>query len=57
LLTAVAVGGAAGVVAYLGGPQVAALAGWVAGFTTTLTFQAGLWLRRAFAMSTDFGAE
>ena len=47
LLTAVVVGGASGVAAYCGGPYVAALAGWVAGFTTTLTVQAGMWLRPA----------
>ena len=47
LLTAVVVGAVAGVGAYCGGPYVAALAGWIAGFTTTLTVQAGIWLRNA----------
>ena len=45
LLTAVVVGAVAGLGAYCGGPYVAALAGWIAGFTTTLTVQAGMWLR------------
>ena len=45
LLTAVVIGAVAGLIAYCGGPYVAALAGWIAGFTTTLTVQAGLWLR------------
>ena len=46
LLTALVVGAVAGVGAYCGGPCVAALAGWIAGFTTTLTVQAGIWLRQ-----------
>src|SRR5271167_4647523 len=46
LLTAVIVGAVAGLGAYCGGPYVAALAGWIAGFTTTLTVQAGIWLRQ-----------
>jgi hypothetical protein len=55
VLTAVIVGGVAGVGAYCGGPYVAAFAGWLAGFTTTLTVQAGIWLRRAFgSLSTGF---
>ena len=48
VLTAVVVGVVAGAGAYCGGPYVAAFAGWLAGFTTTLTVQAGIWLRRTF---------
>jgi hypothetical protein len=55
LLTAVVVGAGAGVGAYCGGPSVAALAGWIAGFTTTLTVQAGIWLRGALgSVPTDY---
>jgi hypothetical protein len=46
LLTAVGVGAAVGTGAYFAGPYVAALAGGVAGFTTTLFVHAALWLRR-----------
>jgi hypothetical protein len=45
VLAALAVGAVVGVAAYYGGPYVAALAGWLAGFTATLAVQAGLWLR------------
>jgi hypothetical protein len=48
LALAVIVGVVAGIGAYSGGPYIAAFAGWLAGFTTTLTVQAGIWLRRAF---------
>jgi hypothetical protein len=56
LLTAVVVGAASGTAAFWGGPYVAALAGWLAGFTTTLTVQAGLWLRRALDSFPPAGA-
>jgi hypothetical protein len=46
LLTAVGVGAAVGAGAYFAGPYVAAVAGWVAGFTATLFVHAALWLRR-----------
>jgi hypothetical protein len=46
LLTAVGVGTAVGTGAYFAGPYLAALAGWIAGFSTTLFLQLGLWLRR-----------
>jgi hypothetical protein len=49
LLTAAAVGAAAGVAAYWGGPSIAGLAGWIAGFTTTLATHAGIWLRRTLS--------
>jgi hypothetical protein len=55
LLAALAVAAVVGVAAYYGGPYVAAFAGWLAGFTTTLAVQAGLWLRQSigsFAMAT-----
>ena len=45
LLTAIALGTVTGLGAYYRGPSVAALAGWIAGLTTTLAVQAGLWLR------------
>jgi hypothetical protein len=47
LLTAVGVGIAEGTGAYFAGPYLAALAGWIAGFSTTLFLQLGLWLRRS----------
>jgi hypothetical protein len=46
LLTAVGVGAAVGAGAYFAGPYVAAMAGWLAGFTATLFVHAALWLRR-----------
>jgi hypothetical protein len=46
VVAGLAVGTVAGVVAYFGGPYLAAAAGWLAGFTTTLSVQAGIWLRR-----------
>jgi hypothetical protein len=49
LLTAAAVGAATGVAVYCGGPTIAGLAGWIAGFTTTLAVQAALWLRPTFS--------
>ena len=49
LLTALAVGAAAGVAAYFAGPWLAALASGVGGFAAALAVQAGLWLRRAVA--------
>ena len=48
LLLAVLVGALVGFGAYCGGPYVAAFAGWLVGFTATLTVQAGIWLRRTF---------
>jgi hypothetical protein len=48
LLAALAVGAVVGMAAYYGGPYVAAFAGWLAGFTTTLAVQAGFWLRQSF---------
>lgn len=47
LLAALAVGAVVGVAAFCGGPYVAAFAGWLAGFTTTLAVQAGLLLRQS----------
>jgi hypothetical protein len=47
ILAALVVGAVVGVIAYHGGPYVAAFAGWLAGFTTTLAVQAGLWLRQS----------
>src|SRR5262245_39391759 len=44
VLTALAVGVGAGGLAYFGGPYVAAFMGWLAGFTTTLSVQAGIWV-------------
>jgi hypothetical protein len=44
---ALALGAVVGAAAYYGGPYVAAFAGWLAGFTTTLAVQAGLWLRQS----------
>jgi hypothetical protein len=49
LLTALGVGIAVGVLAFCGGPFIAAVTGWIAGFVTTLAAQAGLWLRRMYA--------
>jgi hypothetical protein len=46
LLAAVGFGGLVAVGVYFSGPYVAALAGWVAGFTTSLSVQAGIWMRR-----------
>jgi hypothetical protein len=55
VMAALIVGVVAGLAAYCGGPYIAAFAGWLAGFTTTLTVQAGIWLRRTFgSLSTDF---
>jgi hypothetical protein len=46
ILTAIGVGAVVGAGAYFAGPYVAAVAGWVAGFTATLFVHAALWLRR-----------
>jgi hypothetical protein len=46
VVLALGVVGLAGLGAYLAGPWVAAAAGWLAGFVTTLAVQAGLALRR-----------
>jgi hypothetical protein len=46
LLAAVAAGFVTGLAAWLAGPWLAAAAGGVGGFTTTLALQMGLWLRR-----------
>jgi hypothetical protein len=46
LLTAVAVGTAAGTAAYLAGPWLAAVVSAAGGFATTVAVQAGVWLRR-----------
>ena len=44
-------GAVVGLAAYCGGPYVAAFAGWTAGFTTTLSVQAGIWLRRTIGFT------
>jgi hypothetical protein len=49
VLGAVAVGTAAGVAAYYGGPWLCAAAAWLGGFVATLAVQAGVGLRRALA--------
>jgi hypothetical protein len=49
VLTALGIGTVAGIIAYCGGPYIAAFAGWVAGVSTTVALQIGLWLRRTFA--------
>jgi hypothetical protein len=49
LLAAVGIGTVAAVGVYFAGPYVAALAGWVAGFTTSLSVQAGICLWRLWA--------
>ena len=46
LLIALGVGVVAGTAVYFGGPYVAAVAGWLGGFATTLAVQAGLVLQR-----------
>jgi hypothetical protein len=46
LLVALGVGTVAGAGAYFAGPYVAAAAGWLGGFVTTLAVQAGLAFRR-----------
>jgi hypothetical protein len=46
VLVAVTAGAGTGLAAYLLGPWLAAAAGGVGGFTTTLALQLGLWLRR-----------
>lgn len=46
LLIATGVGVLVGVLAYLAGPSLAALASGVVGFATSLAVQAGLWFRR-----------
>jgi hypothetical protein len=46
LLAAVGIGTVAAVGVYFAGPYVAARAGRVAGFTTSLSVQVGIWLRR-----------
>jgi hypothetical protein len=48
LLVALGVGIVVGIVAYSGGPFIAAVTGWIAGFVTTLATQAGIWWRRTF---------
>src|SRR5262245_4603127 len=49
VVLAAAVGIGVGTGAYFGGPYVAAFTGWLAGFTTTLSVQAGVWMKRVFA--------
>jgi hypothetical protein len=49
LLLALGAGVAVGALAFWGGPYIAALVGWVAGFTSTIAAQAGIWLRRLYA--------
>jgi hypothetical protein len=46
LLLALAVGTVTGAVVYCAGPWIAAAAGWLAGFVTTLGVQAGFAFRR-----------
>jgi hypothetical protein len=46
VLVALTAGAVTGLAAYLLGPWLAAAAGGVGGFTTTLAVQTGLWLRR-----------
>jgi hypothetical protein len=49
LLAALGVGVVVGTVAYCGGPFIAAVTGWIAGFTSALIAQAGVFLRRTLA--------
>jgi hypothetical protein len=49
LLTALGVGLVVGIVAFCGGPYIAAVTGWIAGFTSALIAQAGVFLRRTLA--------
>jgi hypothetical protein len=58
LLTAVAVGVAAGTAAYLAGPWLAAGVSAAGVFTATLAAHAGFWLRRmlAWALGEQFGS-
>jgi hypothetical protein len=56
LLTALGLGSAAGVAAYLAGPWLAAGVSAVGGLTTPLVVRAGHWLQRAYGVSTGGGA-
>jgi hypothetical protein len=51
LLVALSIGITVGVAAWFAGPFFAAFSSGVGGFTTALTLQAGLWLRRMVASS------
>lgn len=53
LLVAVGVGSAASVLAYFSGPWVAAAAGWLSGFVTTLAVQAAAALRKLLGKPTS----
>lgn len=46
LLTALGIGAVVGVSVYFAGPSVAALAGWLGGFATTVALQAGMALKK-----------
>jgi hypothetical protein len=55
LVTALAVGVAAGAAVYLAGPYAAAAAGWLGGFMTTLAVQAAVAFRRLMAPTSADG--
>ena len=56
ILTALAIGVLLAVLVCYAGPWMAAIVGGIGGFVTTLTVQAGLWLRKVLALNAEQAA-